>query len=485
MEQKTNEKKVLVLSFLGVITLIAVVVGATFAYFTAQGGDTQSININANTSTTDNLSFQTGEAISLTATQENFGENMNNQTGSTTASAILTANNATNNATANYYLYLDVANNDFEYTVDINTPELILTIEDPNGTELQTLPGYKYVTSGDVSGFDITSVGDVIKIADNYEITSTSTATQTWNITITFVNLDSNQNANTGKSFNASLIIQDEPLQTKVNLANYITDTLYTVDGMNELYYHDGIGNYPNADQEAGDNSYRYSGANPNNYVCFGSDEETCPTDNLYRIIGVFNGQVKLIKSTPYSSISWDNSDLVGNENGSNNWPYSNLKTELNGQYLTSLGNFNLVISDSIWYLGGRTDYNALPRDFHNAEIGNVVYNGNALTDNAKIGLMYPSDYGYAASASYWNSLLADYDVSSNDNWLYLGQNEWTISVNSAYSYIVFFIRFDGKLSNNDTSYEYVVRPVFYLNKDVQIYEGDYGTISDPYRIVL
>lgn len=32
---------------------------------------------------------------------------------------------------------------------------------------------------------------------------------------------------------------------------------------------------------EAGDNSYRYAGVNPNNYVCFGSDEATCPTDNL------------------------------------------------------------------------------------------------------------------------------------------------------------------------------------------------------------
>ncbi len=60
-----NEKKILALSFLGVITLIAVVVGATYAYFTAQGGGTGNINVNANTATTDNLSFQVGEAISF------------------------------------------------------------------------------------------------------------------------------------------------------------------------------------------------------------------------------------------------------------------------------------------------------------------------------------------------------------------------------------------------------------------------------------
>ena len=55
---KQNEKKVLVLSFLGVITLILVVVGATFAYFAAQGGDVINTDVNVQTATTDNLSFK-------------------------------------------------------------------------------------------------------------------------------------------------------------------------------------------------------------------------------------------------------------------------------------------------------------------------------------------------------------------------------------------------------------------------------------------
>mgnify|MGYP005780529795 FL=1 len=51
-------------------------------------------------------------------------------------------------------------------------------------------------------------------------------------------------------------------------LAEYIINKVYTgVDGENGLYYHDGQGSYTNSDQEAGDNSYRYAGANPNNYV--------------------------------------------------------------------------------------------------------------------------------------------------------------------------------------------------------------------------
>ena len=61
--------------------------------------------------------------------------------------------------------------------------------------------------------------------------------------------------------------------------ADYIK-SLYTSQGENGMYYHDS-----SLANSAEDNSYRYAGANPNNYVCFGSDEEVCSSDNLYRII--------------------------------------------------------------------------------------------------------------------------------------------------------------------------------------------------------
>ena len=93
--------------------------------------------------------------------------------------------------------------------------------------------------------------------------------------------------------------------------AEYIINNVYVEDGVNGLYYHDGLGNYENADQEADDYSYRYSGEDPNNYVCFGSDVTPCPNDNLYRIIGIFGDQVKLIKSTSIVDYAWDS----GNSN--------------------------------------------------------------------------------------------------------------------------------------------------------------------------
>ena len=195
------------LSFLGVITFIAVVVGATYAYFTAQGGDAINTNVNVQTATTDNLSFQVGSAISLTANQEDFGSGMGNKSGETFARATLTANNSTNNATRNYYVYLDITSNDFEYTTVDEQAELLLKVTDPTGSEETTLGNLERKTSGGETGFDITESTGLITIADNYEITSTGTVTQDWNIEVIFANLNSDQNANTGKSFSASLII--------------------------------------------------------------------------------------------------------------------------------------------------------------------------------------------------------------------------------------------------------------------------------------
>ena len=50
------------------------------------------------------------------------------------------------------------------------------------------------------------------------------------------------------------------------------SSNLIQQDGENGLYYHDA-----DLANGAEDNSYRYAGANPNNYVCFGSTTTPCP----------------------------------------------------------------------------------------------------------------------------------------------------------------------------------------------------------------
>ncbi len=485
MEVK-NEKKILWLSFLGVLTFIAVVVGATYAYFTAQGGGTGNIDVNANTATTDNLSFQTGSAISLTANQEDFGSGAGNKSGSTYARATLTANNATNNATRNYYVYLDIESNDFEYTTDDSQAELLLKVTDPDGTEVTTLGSLERKTSGGETGFDITTSTGLITIADNYEITSTGTVTQDWQIEVIFANLDSDQNANTGKSFSANLIIQEEPMVTSLgNFAEYITQTLYTgTDGENDLYFHDGIGTYTNADQEAGDNSYRYSGANPNNFVCFGATGADCQNaENQYRIIGVFNNQVKLIKATSYGSYAWEQ-DYSTQGNTWDETTKPDIYTTLNTTYYNTLSSeWQNLISESTWQVGGMEfSQTNTAKQYYDVEVGTGQ---SGYEETMKIGLMYVSDYGYGASPEKWTTALYEGNYGT-DNWLYLGSNEWLISritSDSGYAFVV-GSRNVGYVNGGTVLTAIAVRPSFSLTSTATISSGT-GTSTDPFVLDL
>ena len=483
MEVK-NEKKVLWLSFLGVLTFIAVVVGATYAYFTAQGGGTGNINVNAGTATTDNLSFQTGSAISLTANQEDFGQGAGNKSGETFARATLTANNATNTATRNYYIYLSIISNNFEYTTDDEQAELLLKITAPDGSEVTTLGNLERKTSGGETGFDITTSQGLITIADNYEITSTGTVTQDWNIEIIFANLDSDQNANTGKSFSANLIIQEDLIPTMVadicesgdNLASCIAEfNTLAGDGADSIYYHD-----VDLANGAQDNSYRYSGANPNNYVCFGATGVDCQNaDNQYRIIGVFNNQVKLIKATSYGNYAWDNGS-------SNIWDGStkpDIYTTLNTAYYNTLGNeWQSLIAESTWQVGGMP-YSATntAKQYYDIEVGTGQ---SGYVETMKIGLMYVSDYGYGASPEKWTTALYEENYGT-DNWLYLGSYEWLISRDASSTSRAFVVHSGGgSVHYGYVSTPWAVRPSFSLTSTVTISSGT-GTSTDPFVLNL
>ena len=99
---------------------------------------------------------------------------------------------------------------------------------------------------------------------------------------------------------------------------------------------------------------------------------------------------------------------------------------------------------------------------------------------------MYASDYGFAASNSYWASTLGSYNNSSitSNNWMYMGMSEWTISRSSDDSIIAFRVDSIGVVAGTDVSYgsTAAVRPVFYLTSSTQYVSGS-GTSSDPIRI--
>ena len=511
-----NKKQAIILSVVAIVALLSLIIGATYAYFQASGNSGSSTNVNVTTYTSDLLTFEIGDDIAVYADQTSFASGKGNATGSTYAKATLVANNKTNEATKNYYVYLNISENTFTYTQNESTPELLLTIKDTSGNEITSITSltHKTVTDGkgaSISGFDITTKSGVITLFDNREITANPTKTEEWNITVTFVNYNANQTGNAGKSFNAKLMIQQESQSNQTLLADYVISQYTGTQGENSLYYHNS-----SLTNGAGDNSYRYAGASEsvNNFVCFGSTTNPCPTDNLYRIIGVFEDKVKLIKyDYATSALLGTNGDYYGtstpstsyykgsltsidqyywnNATKKNTWSESNLnKINLNKNFINNIGStWANKIATTTWKVGGNTSNNiakSIPSVAYQNEIVAPVEN---ITYDAKIGLMYVSDYGFAASPSEWTKTLHSYignDANGTSiktiNWMYMGVLDWTISLNSDNLYNAFDVLSGGYVDADFVSGNSGVRPSFNLLSSVKYVSGS-GSMSDPVRV--
>ena len=299
---------------------------------------------------------------------------------------------------------------------------------------------------------------------------------------------------------------------TSITLADYVKSLYTGTQGANNIYYHNS-----SLTNGAGDSSYRYSGANPNNYVCFGSNESTCPTDNLYRIIGVFGNQVKLIKydygttdelgtdgdyyqtykewgmDSTYKG-TYGDGERIGvyywnNTTQTNTWSESLLnKTNLNTNFINNIGEeWANKIATTTWKVGGNTYANirnVIPATAYQNEIVNPVTTNttdNATEYTAKIGLMYVSDYGFAADPSAWTLTMGSYNntTATSTNWMYMGLYEWTISRRADISNYAFSVYYDGGVSNSYVCSSIAVRPSFSLESSITYLSGS-GSASDP-----
>ena len=282
-------------------------------------------------------------------------------------------------------------------------------------------------------------------------------------------------------------------------------------------------------ENSAKDNSYRYFGANPDNYVCFGSTEEVCPYNNLYRIIGVFGNQVKLIKydyatsselgtdgdyaglykdnhfvedtgnwylGNNYENIAvyyWNykNDTSINSGYGLNDWSTSLLnKTNLNTNFINYIGEkWSSKIAIVKWQIGGciwNDVANNIPYNLYEKEILNPAEN---ILYEAKIGLPYMSDFFYTAEQKYWTELVRDDNNDINDYrkfekelWINQGLIDWSITSEKTSNAVVFQYR-------NVLSIAYVnggrlIRPTFYLDATVNYSSGD-GSKSNPIHIVI
>ena len=253
---------------------------------------------------------------------------------------------------------------------------------------------------------------------------------------------------------------------------------------------------------------------NVKNFVCFGTDASPCPTENLYRIIGVFNNQVKLVKwdyakssllgtdgdfSQEYTSNYFSgeqgespssNSLYYWNNAGTNTWSASKLNTvNLNTNFTTNIGTaWANKIATTTWKVGGGTYANlrdAVPKTAYQYEVGSSA---STTTVNKKIGLMYVSDYYYSASPSAWtlvgynSDATKDYRAAKTTNWLYLGSYEWTVSRYSDRTTHAFSVTSTGDVLHSNVTDSYAVRPSFNLESSVKYVSGS-GSMSDPVRV--
>ncbi len=276
---------------------------------------------------------------------------------------------------------------------------------------------------------------------------------------------------------------------------------------------------------------YRYIGANPNNYVKF--------NDELWRIIGVFDvddgtgkieKRLKIVRNESIGNYSWDNKDTTtGAENsyGKNNWPDARLNYLLNAGHesetyggslywnrksgtcyygqnnattscdFTSTGLTDAakeMIGDAKWYLGGTANYtsssNGLASHFYKYERGTTVYSGRSTNWTGKVGLIYPSDYGYATSgnssttrATCLAKELYNWDGASacyQNDWLFKSSYMWSLSPYSSDSRGVFGVSSSGYVVSDNATNAGGVWPVVYLKSTIKVTTGT-GSSDSPF----
>lgn len=239
---------------------------------------------------------------------------------------------------------------------------------------------------------------------------------------------------------------------SNTNFARYLINNYESLGLVN----HDN-----NLETGAMDNSYRYTGVNPNNYVLFNNE--------LWRIIGVINGKVKLIKDSVITIDKYDSSN-------SNVYVNTSIYNYLKNVYLPSLNDYQNYLEVNTWYVGGIENTFLMKKvyEIYNYELGNFKNNG--VTINEKIALPYISDYAYAGDINSY-----DKTITNTNNWMFM-DNLWTITRVNTYYNQVYYIKSDGTLGFDTVDKLKRVRPVVILKNSVLYASGD-GTYTNPYKI--
>ncbi len=260
------------------------------------------------------------------------------------------------------------------------------------------------------------------------------------------------------------------------------------------------------------DNNIRYIGANPNNYVYFNCSDYSNQSDSTcekWRIIGVFKNMtkedgskadlVKIIRDDSLGNIAWDS-------NGVNDWSKASLQTTLNVQYYNGTYATGALKNDStrnaiesvVWNLGGASD-GVTTSACYTSERGTTVYSGHATSLTGKIGLMYPSDYGYATAGGSTTNRAACiatvlynlggmngqdvYDCRNNDYLYKSSYYQWTLTSNSSRNINVLRVSTGSDVTLVYARGTFGVRPAAFLKSNISITDVGIGTAESPFQL--
>ena len=219
------------------------------------------------------------------------------------------------------------------------------------------------------------------------------------------------------------------------------------------------------------DNNLRFYGGGPENYVTFNGEAKG------WRIIGIFNDKIKLIKAQSIGNMQFHTNSNAG----SNNWANSSLQTYLNTTYYNSLTDeAKNMIATNTWYIAG-TSSNGFPA----GDVYEYERNNATMIWEGKVGLMSMSDYLYAAGSTCTNYMA--YSSDGNDirkckdtNWLFTGTRTWMITPSTASTPWERLVETEGYVNGYTATSSLAIRPVVFLKDDIEIVSGT-GTTDDPY----
>ena len=520
-----NKSNIKLLSIVASIMLLIIVVGASFAYFGTYKENIDKYKINITIDQFAKATFVTKDAnLNLSVSKKDM---VAYETGTKAAensanlNVVLTSGNPNVKVTCTYDIYYEYDTNSSIYGVsptpvtDSSLKELTLKAVGSTGTNnYADEKNFNYDTNWTQNPYKRL----IVKGASITDATKNGT-TDTWKFNMAFYNLDADQNKLAGKTFAGTFYVDKDSIQCDYqnndggsSVSGTSFETLMSTSTP-DVYEENGL---------------RYEGADPNNYICLDNKRsDACSSSSLlFRIIGLFDedtssdgtsssGTKKLLKVIDTNNYGGA-SGKVWNSAGTNNWSTASLKTELNGTYLTTLletSNVNSKLSSGIvnakWHLGGASssNYQTLTADGIYGEERNIsaIYSSNPSSIYAKVGLMYPSDYGYATvggtttnksscrtEALYnWNG--SSFSDCKNNDWVFksatfIGNGEWFISPCSSLSYGAAGLNLSGSVDLYDNfsvdDYLFAVRPTFYLDSSVLkiVGTGD-GTKDNAYRI--